>query len=231
MKNDILLREQNLSQKCEDRLCKIFDPTTDFGAYILGILWGALSISDEGYWLRHRDRWYIEVVKQYFGIASCGHESHSNTGGQWRLKITRSADMAAVRDLLERHGWTPRKAPKRPYPRGPLDDRGFVRAWVELHGSADIARIGRKRGPVPRLRVYGNWVLMEDINRIIAADTGLPLRALQKTANETTVALYYYGKSFRAVVDWLYAGAELYNPAVRAGFEGVLRGSENISST
>jgi hypothetical protein len=117
------------------------------------------------------------------------------------LKITRSAEVAAIKTLLERHGWTPRKAPERPYPHGPLDDRGFVRAWVELHGSADIAHIGRKRGPAPRLRVYGNRVLMEDINRIIAAGTGLPLRAMQKTANETTVALYYYGKSFRTVVD------------------------------
>lgn len=25
------------------------------------------------------------------------------------------------------------------------------------------------------------------------------------------VAPYYYGKSFRTVVDWLYAGAEMYN--------------------
>ncbi|GEA15370.1 hypothetical protein E308F_16140 [Moorella sp. E308F] len=228
MKDDILLREQNLSQKCGDRLCKIFDPTTDLGAYILGILWGAFSISDEGYWLRHRDRWYIEVVKQYFRIASCGHESHSNTGTQWRLKITRAADVAAVKTILERYGWTPRKAPERPYPHGPLDDRGFVRAWVELHGSADVTRIGRKRTLTPRLRVYGNRVLMDDINRVIATGTGLPLRTLQKTVNEATVALYYYGKSFRTVVDWLYAGAELYNLLVRARFEGVLRGNENI---
>lgn len=74
--------------------------------------------------------------------------------------------------------------------------------------------------------MYGNRVLMEDINRIIAAGTGLPLRAMQKTANETTVALYYYGKSFRTVVDWLYAGADLYNQAVRARFEEVLRGEK-----
>lgn len=215
MMSDFLFCEQNLSQKCGDRLYKIFRSTTDLGAYILGILWGALSISDEGYWLRHRDRWYIDAVKQHLGIPARGHESHSNTGGQWRLKITRSADVAAIKTLLEHNGWTHRKALERPYPRGPLDDRGFVRAWVELHGSADVARTGRKREPTPRLRVYGNRLLMEKINHIITANTGLPMRALQKTTNETTVALYYYGKSFRAVVDWLYAGAEIYNSAMR----------------
>lgn len=223
MKNDIFLCEN------QNKPCKILDPTTEAGAYIMGIFWGALSVTDEGYWLRHRDSWYIDTVKQYLGITAREHESYSNTGGQWRLKITRSADVAAIKTHLECYGWTPRKALERPYPHGPLDDRGFVRAWVELHGSADVSRIGRKRTLTPRLRVYGNRVLMDDINRIIATDTGLPLRTLQKTANEATVALYYYGKSFRAVVDWLYAGAEICNPAMRTRFEEVLLKCEAIA--
>ncbi|WP_165859226.1 hypothetical protein [Desulfofundulus salinus] len=198
------------------------DTTTDAGAYVLGILWGTASTSGEGYWVRHRDRWYVDVVREYLGVTAEGHESYSRTGNQWRLKITRAVDVAAVRNLLERHRWVPRKAPERPYPSGNIDDRGFVRAWVELHSSADVARTGRKRAPTPRLRVYGSRLLMEEVNLVITAGTGVSLRTLQKTENDTTAVLYYAGKSFRVVVDWLYAGAELYNPIVREKIEEVI---------
>ncbi|MGB9803911.1 hypothetical protein, partial [Desulfofundulus sp.] len=97
------------------------DTTTDAGAYVLGVLWGTASTSGEGYWVRHRDRWYVDVVREYLGITAEGHESYSRTGNQWRLKITRAADVAAVRNLLECYGWTPRKAPERPYPYGNVD--------------------------------------------------------------------------------------------------------------
>jgi len=59
------------------------------------------------------------------------------------------------------------------------------------------------------------------MNRIIAAGTELPPRTLQKTTNETTAALCYIGKSFRAVVQWLYTEAEIYNPKVFERFFGV----------
>jgi len=42
---------------------KIIDTTTDAGAYVLGILWGTASTSGEGYWVRHRDRWYVDVMR------------------------------------------------------------------------------------------------------------------------------------------------------------------------
>lgn len=198
------------------------DATTDAGAYVLGILWGTATTSGGGYWVRNRDRWYIDTIREYLGVTAEGHESYSNTGNQWRLKITRATDVLTVKTLLERHGWTPRQAPKRPYPVGNINDKGFIRAWVELHSSADIARVGRKRTPPPRLRVYGNWFLLEGINRIIAAGAGLSPRTLQKTTNETTAALCYIGKSFRAVVRWLYTDAEIYNPKAFERFFGVL---------
>lgn len=197
------------------------DTTTDAGAYVLGVLWGIASTSGEGYWVRHRDRWYVDIVRKHLGITAKEHESYSRTGNQWRLKITRAADVAAVRNLLERHGWAPRKAPERPYPCGNIDDRGFVRTWVELHSSADVARTGRKRTPTPRLRVYGSFPMLEEMNRVIAVGTGLPPRKLQLIATVTgeSWCLYYTGGSFCAVVNWLYAGAGLYNPAVWERFE------------
>jgi len=210
-------------RKRKPGLVRIINTATDAGAYVLGVLWGAVSTSGDGYWVRHRDRWYVDVVRKYLGVMAEGHESCSRTGNQWRLKITRAADVATIRKLLERHGWTPRKAPERSYPCGSINDRGFVRAWAELHACADVARTGRNRKPVPRLRIYGNQLLLEEVNRVIAAGTGLSLRKLQKTANKTTAGLCYTGKSFRAVVEWLYRGAELYNPVAREKFEETLR--------
>lgn len=204
------------------------DITTDSGAYVLGILWGTASTSGEGYWVRHRDKWYVDVVREYLGITADGHESYSNTGRQWRLKITRTADVAMVRDLLERYGWVPRKSRERPYPSGPLNDRGFVRAWVELHSSADVVRTGRQRMPTPRLRIYGSQPLMEQLNRVIALGVNLPPRKLQRITTGTgeTWCLYFSGNSFRAIVDWLYTGIKLFNVTTRNRFGEVRQQTE-----
>jgi len=191
------------------------DTSTDAGAYVLGTLWGLVSLNEDGYWLRHRNKWYIDLVREQLSITAEGHASYSTTGVQYRLKITRAADVATVRQILMQHNWAPRNAPKRPYPLDPLNDKGFVRAWVELHSSIDVARTGRNRVSLPRLRIYGNRILLEEMNQVIAAGTGLPPRTLQKTANEATKALYYTGKSCREVLTWLYIGAELYNDAVK----------------
>lgn len=45
---------------------RVIDTTTDTGGYILGLLWGSLSLYENGFWLRHRDRWYVETDK-YLG--------------------------------------------------------------------------------------------------------------------------------------------------------------------
>lgn len=87
--------------------------------------------------------------------------------------------------------------------------------------AADVARTGRKRTPTPRLRVYGSFPMLEEMNRVIAVGTGLLPKKLQLVTTGTgeTWCLYYTGESFRAVVEWLYAGAGLYNPAVWERFE------------
>jgi len=193
------------------------DTATDAGAYVLGILWGTLSTADQGYWVRHRDRWYIDMVRDYLGITVVGHGSYSKTGDQWRLKITRAVDVALVREILETHGWAARNASERPFPSGPVNERGFIRAWVELHSSADIARIGQKRKPMPRLRIYGNAVLIAEINRLLSVMTGVPERAIQKTTNEITKTLYYTGSSFSVILEWLYREVELTNLEARKG--------------
>ena len=51
---------------------KAIDTTTDTGGYILGLLWGSLSLYENGFWFRHRDRWYVETVMGRTHIFSTG---------------------------------------------------------------------------------------------------------------------------------------------------------------
>lgn len=196
----------------------MIDVQTDTGAYILGLLWGTMAVWEEGFWLRHRENWYIETVRNYLYLSPAVQFSHSRTGDQYRLKIIQSNQVAQLTKFFIAHGWTARQAQERYYPLGDINHRGFIRAWTELHGTADIAHIGRQRAPTPRLRVYGNYALLNTINDIITRATGLKPRAVQKTVNNITKAIYYYGYSYIAVVNWLYDGASLYNPEAKAKF-------------
>lgn len=195
------------------------DTSTEAGAYLLGILWGTMGQWEEGYWLRHRDRWYIDAVRAVLGIEPEPQEAKSRSGLQYRLKIVSARDVRTIENILRAHGWAARKAPERPYPSGSLDDRSFIRAWVELHGAVDIRQQKRRNGsyyPQRRLRIYGNWALIGEMNYIISAATGLNPRTLQRTPNNITKALYYQGKVVTPVTDWLYDEAEIFNPRVRA---------------
>jgi len=201
---------------------KNVDIMTDAGAYILAILWGTTSeMGNEGYWIRHRNSWYINTIKQYLAITSKAQASLSSTGQQTRLKIVRAADVLSIRRLLTTQGWKPRQSFERPYPVGPINNQGFIRGWVELHSSIDITRNGRKRTATPRLRIYGNWALLKEINLCITAGTGLQPRTLQKTTNNITKQIIFTGQSYREVREWLYEGSELSNPAKREQFFGI----------
>ncbi|NLL20070.1 MAG: hypothetical protein GX262_13810 [Clostridia bacterium] len=199
------------------------DISTDTGAYILGILWGALSKAEQQYIIRHKDIFFLSLVKRHFGIGTVIQKSYSPTGVQYRLKISRSSHISSIDAILTSQGWAGRNNGERPYPSGSVNDKGFIRAWVELHSSADIHRTGRKRTPIPRLRIYGNKILIEEINRIVSANTNLKQRKIQKTSNEITKALYYTGKSFKTVFEWLYTVSEVCNPTSRGRMEDVLK--------
>ena len=188
------------------------DPSTDTGAYILGILWGTMSVGESGFWVRHRDPWFVETVRTHLELSPSIHAVSSATGPQYRLKIVRAETVRGLKALLERHGWTPRKDSIRPYPSGDIDDRGFIRAWTELHSHADTFQAKRRNGthyPQKRLRIYGNFLLLDDINRVICAGIGQSPRKLQKTTNKTTKALYFQGSSVSLVLGWLYDGATI----------------------
>ncbi len=198
------------------------DTSTDAGAYILGVLWGVLSKAEDQYIIRHRDIFFPALIKDHFKIGTAIQEGYSRTGIQYRLKITRGSQVSSFDTILASQGWASRNNEERPYPAKNVCDKGFIRAWVELHSSADTYRTGRKRTPTPRLRIYGNKILIEEINWIISANTGLKQRKIQNAANETTKILYYVGKSFKTVLWWLYSNPEIFNPAARERIEEVL---------
>lgn len=126
------------------RLCSV-NTTADIDSYILGVLWGILSLTSEGFWLCHKDLWYITVIKEHLDIFANSHISSSDTGSQYRLKITREKDVSKIKDILYAYNWAPRKAAIRPYPHGVKHDRDFIRAWVELHSHADMRNAKKKR--------------------------------------------------------------------------------------
>lgn len=198
---------------------KLPDTSTETGAYILGVLWGTCSRNIEGYLIRHRTPWFVNCVKEYMQIPNSPYILTARTGDQTILKITKKPFVRQIDHLLIKQGWQPRNAAKRSYPYKNIDDKGFVRAWIELRSSIDIARIGTKRIATPRIRIYGNEELIEKINTVLSAGTGLKPRTLQKTTNEITKALYYCGSSAQNVYDWLYTGPALYCADVRENFE------------
>lgn len=194
------------------------DTKTDLGAYLLGILWGTMSVSKEGYLVTHRDPFFIETIRNHLRLSAKGFRTRG--GVQLRLKILTKRGIATIENMILPHGWKPRKKKERPYPSGSIDDRGFVRAWVELHSTADFRSTGRKGySRQHRLRVYGNLALLEKMNVVISSATGLNPRRLQPTTNEITKAIYYHGSSVATVVSWLYDGAELWNPLEKRRLE------------
>ncbi len=201
---------------------QIPDTSTETGAYVLGVLWGTCSRNIEGYLIRHRIPWFVKCVKEYMQIPNSPYLLDARTGDQTILKITRKSIVKQIDRLLLKRGWQPRNAAERSYPCGDIHDKGFIRAWIELHSSIDIARIGTKRIATPRIRIYGNEELIEKINTVLSAETGLKLRMLQKTTNETTKALYYCGSSAQTVYGWLYTEPALYCAEVRENFEKIL---------
>ncbi len=193
------------------------------GSYLLGVLWGAIGCAGDGtYWLRHQDRWYVDFVRDSLLISQQARLVRMDSRPQWRLRITKSGDVARLNRLFATYGWSPRRSEVRWYPNGHLHDRAFIRAWVELHGSADVAvSHGRK---TPRLRIYGNVALVETINHTLSRNTGLPLRRVQRTGNETTKALYYLGKTMFRVLDGLYQHATVSNPQARTRLQTPILG-------
>ena len=102
--------------------------------YVLGILWSIGSPIEDRYpyfMIRHHDRYFLDVVRNALNISTSVFVGESLTASQYKLKLF-NFDL----NQLTQYDWQPRLSEQRYYPniREHVD---FIRAYIELHSSAD----------------------------------------------------------------------------------------------
>jgi len=87
------------------------------------------------------------------------------------------------------------------------DYKEFVRAYIEIHGRLDIrnAISHGKRYKQLRLRIYGNYVMMESLSRLLNeyVDVGIK-KVSEEAGNGKTGILYYQSRDeIVRVFEWV----------------------------
>lgn len=95
-----------------------------------------------------------------------------------------------------------------------LDDyRDFIRAYLELHGCLDYSvRYKRKDKSVKykglRLRIYGNFKLMENLNKVISRECGVKLKTVQGLGSydngKTSYLCYTSFEEIDKIYNWVF---------------------------
>ena len=178
-----------------------------FEPYILGILWGiGRYVNEERYpyfLLRHRERYFLDVVRSVLNVPGEVFQGASRTAPQYRLKIFHF-DVSKLESL----GWQPRIGEQRNYP-ATVKHRGFLRAYIEIHSTIDalIMRRREKARVAPRLRIYGNRNFLEDVTKVLANETGVGIKRVQKATNISpgSGVLYYQSrKELQILYEYIY---------------------------
>ena len=151
---------------------------------ILGILW-ALGRDDGTYFLiRYKERSLLEEICKYSGLSKQIITGRSQTNIQYRLKLTNDIRKNILYALIKRHGWSPRNADIRQYPIGDIDHMEFILAYVQIHSTLEFPK-GRSR-----LRIYGNKLMMEEMNDIIPRVFSVARKTPQRIADKTYALCY-----------------------------------------
>lgn len=159
----------------------------DINGRILGILRALGKDDGKRFVLCYRDKRILQEVKNFFGLKAQLITGKSRTGIQYRLYITGDVRQSLLKWLQEL-GWSNRNAEIRKYPEGPILDREFLQAYIEIHSSLDYPK-GK-----PRLRIYGNKHFIFRANEVISREFAVGLKTPQKIT-EKTYCLYYQKKS------------------------------------
>lgn len=175
---------------------------TELSNYHLGILWsiGTYNQDEQSFTIRHKNKYFLEQLQPYFD--SSIYPQKARTGTQYVLK-TCLIDIEQLQNL----GWTERNANQRDLPI--LEDyRDFLRAYIELHSSLDYCT-GYKRKPRNekyyrlRLRIYGNKILIQSINRMLNKFVGVGSKKEQSTSNDKTFYIAYTSfEEIQSIYDW-----------------------------
>lgn len=171
--------------------------------YTLGIIWGIGSYQEDRFVFRHKAKHFLEQIQKY-----CNNETYSQVGTSGKTQLVLKTSAFSTGDFP---GWTERNSDQRDVP--VLDDyKDFLRAYFELHSCLDYCTAyyyyGRK---VPekykklRLRVYGNRVLIESINNILAQECRVKIKSVQdvKLNNKTSYLQYTALGEIPDIYNWL----------------------------
>ena len=179
--------------------------------YVLGILWSIGSPIEDRYpyfYLRHNDRYFLDVVREALNISTSVFEVEARTGIQYRLKIF-NFDL----NLLTQYGWQPRISEQRNYP-NILEHRDFIQAYFELHSTLDTITIRKrsKERTSPRLRIYGNRHFLYSLTEMLSSQVEITPKRVQMATrlSESSGILYY--QSRREIEKLLFY---LYTPGIQ----------------
>lgn len=149
-----------------------------FNTYQLGILWGCGSYNGERIVIRHKNRYFLDQIQPIVGNQI--YRQNGRTVEQYVLKFR--YDIAE----LEAIGYTRRNDSIRILPE--CADIYFLQAYLELHGSFDwqTAYSGRKprrrKYYKKRLRVFGNYHLLQGISDLLSKYCGCTEKTIQTMA-------------------------------------------------
>ena len=146
----------------------------DITNYQKGILWGISTINnDNRIVVRHKNRYFIDAL----GIDNSVYEQNGHTDIQYVLKFR---DKNILNELIK-NGYAARNSDERCIPHDA--DIEFIQAWIELHGSCDWQKT--KRGRKVRLRIYGNKLLISQLNQLMSQLLDVSEKTPQKITDKT----------------------------------------------
>lgn len=196
-------------------------------SYVLGILWSTGGLIEDRYdyfILRHRDRYFLDTVRESLGLQGTIFLGSSRTGPQYKLKVFHF-DLGYMESL----GWQSRQNEQRNYPSIP-EHPGFIRAYLEIHSILDTITVRKYDRPPrtgPRLRIYGNRLFLEQLSQVLVTEIGVGLKKVQKATNFSVPSgiLYYQSRAeLLRIYHYLYSPNPLcYHPTYRENFNTLLQ--------
>ena len=153
----------------------------NFTEYQIGIIWSISSYAEGRIILRHKERYFLDVINKSVGNTIYSQRSRTNI--QYVLKI--HLPLSDLEDI----GYTSHNSNIRITPKfAGLD---FFKAYLEIHSKLDshVIKIKGYTYTRKRLRVYGNYYILEDLNYFLASH-GLNKKKIQSINDETMYLSY-----------------------------------------
>ena len=178
---------------------------SNISIYDMGILWSIGSkISDSCFLLRHKDRYFLDRIKKY-----CSNTVYSQKRVKGKDDIQYVLKIYDVDfDFLYKIGWTNRWSDARSLP-ALTDYADFLRAFLELHSCLDYSTrysgwTGKKWKAL-RLRIYGNYDLISDINKVLYQYVNTTLKKVGTLHNDKSAVLTFTSlKEINMIYDYVF---------------------------